>query len=376
MGHLTSRTESLRVALLRYVPVCLAVLFLGMQLITKVTAKLLDNYLAVYPINGAQIRGDHVVWQSEGSEAVYWLLSNAEYALIPLWVICCAGVMCFWFYSRELRDPIEMLLDASRKIAGNDLDFHIGYHKKNEMGELCHAFEEMRQKLYDSNLEVWHAMEERKRLSAAFSHDLRTPLTVLSGYVELMQKYPLSPEKQTDILQKMSAQISRLRHYTEQMNAVQKLEDIALHPERVALAEICTLLRETGELLCEETAFSLHVPSDTEQMLTADTELIVRVYENLISNALRYRRSAVGVTVQMWDGLLSVTVCDDGNGFSGEALHNAARPFYRDGKSSDVHFGLGLYICRILCLKHGGSLRIGNQKTGGGAVTAEFFCKS
>ena len=70
---------------------------------------------------------------------------------------------------------------------------------------------------------------------------------------------------------------------------------------------------------------------------------------------------------------MRISVSDDGKGFTESALENAEKPFFRDDKESDTHFGLGLYICRIICEKCGGKLQIANHE-GGGKVTAEFFC--
>jgi len=93
------------------------------------------------------------------------------------------------FYERELKRPFSILRKASERISENDLDFEIWYEKKNELGQLCSDFEGMRSALYESNREMWRSLEERKRLNSAFSHDLRTPLTVLRGYTDYLGKY-------------------------------------------------------------------------------------------------------------------------------------------------------------------------------------------
>ena len=110
----------------------------------------------------------------------------------------------------------------SDRILSDDLDFKVESSCTNELGQLCVSFEEMRKNLYESNYELWKSLEERKRLNSAFAHDLRTPITVLKGYADLVKQFSgrLSPEKQAEILQKMSSQISRLEHYTEKMNCI------------------------------------------------------------------------------------------------------------------------------------------------------------
>ena len=375
MGNLNISMKSLKAATLKYFLVCFAAAMLGIGLLTRLTESFSDKYRNAHPIIAVNVSDSNVEWERSGDPIVYFLLNNANIILIPLWVMLCIAAAGFIFYSRELKEPIGILTKASKKIADNELDFHVSYPKENELGKLCNTFEDMRRKLFESNLELWNLIEERRRLSAAFSHDLRTPLTVLSGYVELMQNYgdKLAPEKREDILNKMKQQVSRLTHYTEKMNAVQKLEDISPMPKETGLSDLCTQLEETGRLVCSDKDFSIRSCGDCTVYI--DTELLLQVYENLISNAARYTDSRIDVSVEVCNDKLYVSVCDDGKGFSKEALEKASRPFYRDEQNSDMHFGLGLYICRILCRKQGGDLTVENNINGGGKVTAEFFSK-
>ena len=83
----------------------------------------------------------------------------------------------------------------------------------------------------------------------------------------------------------------------------------------------------------------------------------------------------VWARAELSEGSLSLTVSDDGPGFPPEALKRAAEPYYRGEKNAperENHFGLGLYLCRVLCEKHGGRLEISNRPQGGAQVTARF----
>lgn len=309
---------------------------------------------------------------------IYDLISNAQVLLIPLWVMLCVGITGRIFYNRELREPINILMKASDKISDNQLDFEIYYYKKNEMGQLCKAFNDMRKALSENNRDLWNSLEERKRLNSAFSHDLRTPLTVLKGYTEFLEKYTaegrVSGEKLLDVLGKMNGQILRLEHYTQKMSEAQKLEDITPNYEEVSAAEFSEQLRRNGELICIGKHFECNVVLNGNENFYADVELVMQVYENIVSNAVRYAAEKISVTFAVEKEEFYIEVSDDGEGFSTEALTKAAAPFFRGEKHRENgknHFGLGLYICKILCEKHGGRLLIGNGKTGG-KVTAFF----
>jgi len=306
------------------------------------------------------------------------MIGAGKYLIIPLWSAVCLWYTFRIFYRRELETPIKALQAASDRILSDDLDFKVENSCTNELGQLCVSFEEMRKNLYESNYELWKSLEERKRLNSAFAHDLRTPITVLKGYADLVKQFSgrLSPEKQAEILQKMSSQISRLEHYTEKMNSVQKLEDIIPEENTVLLSEVVCQLRETGKLLCGGTDFVFEAESVPDEILYTDRELIMQVFENLVSNALRYTAGCVSAKAELIGERLSITVSDNGKGFSEEALRKAWQPFYRDDKAeNDQHFGLGLYICRLLCMKCGGRLTVKNGADGGGMVTADFSVK-
>lgn len=333
----------------------------------------LPNEVTVVP--GTISQGEPMNSSNSRYFITYWVISFSQVILTPAWVIFCFMMTGYIFYNREMKKPINILLDASNQIAEDQLDFTIPTVKNNELGMLCAAFENMRSALYDNNQKMWRSLEERRRLNAAFSHDLRTPLTILKGYTEFLEEYipdgKVSEDKLLSVLSMMSGQISRLEHYTQKMNTMQKLEDITPDIKEVSTEELFAMFTETGRLICGD-RFQMNTTVDTV-VIHLDTELVIQVYENLISNAERYALNSVNVNCNITEDLLTIDVLDDGSGFSEEALERAMQPFFRDDKEDKTHFGLGLYICRILCEKCGGTLTVENYKNGG-MVTASFFC--
>lgn len=274
---------------------------------------------------------------------------------------------------------MAILNNAARKIGQNDLDFHVQHPSTDELGRLCRSFEIMRASLEENNRSLWNAVEERKRLNAAFSHDLRTPLTVLQGYSDLLldalPSGDLSPEETVNTVLTMKRSLTRLQRYVESMNSIQRLEDLKPQKASVPFFSLCGQLKETGEILRGQEGFQFSAQGDGALFL--DRELLFQVYENLLSNAGRYAQTTVWTQVLLEGNMLSLTVRDDGPGFSPTALKRASDPYYRADKSpspqGEMHFGLGLYLCRVLCEKHGGALTVENAPQGGGQITARFF---
>lgn len=303
------------------------------------------------------------------------ILSNVAGPVVLLFFVVLAGRM---FYKRRLQGAIRLLTESAGKIGANDLDFSIAYDRRDEMGALCGAFETMRSELDRSSREAWRAMEDRKRLNAAFSHDLRTPLTVLKGYAQMLEKYAgrqeYPAERVASTARKMSAHVERLERYVEGMSSLQKLEDLELEPGPVRRETFLAGLREEAGVLCRERDLELRWTDKVDTaVLNLDARQVTAVLENLVGNALRFARWTVEVSCLRGAEYFLLTVTDDGPGFPPETLARACEPFYQGEKAPDgQHFGLGLHICRILCEKHGGGLRVCNAPDGGAMVQASF----
>ncbi len=294
------------------------------------------------------------------------------------WCSGCIAIAGAIFYFSKIRKPYKILNNAYRNIAGNNLDFSIDYDGMDEMANLCKALETMRSALQTNNGKMLRMIEERKQLNDAYTHDLRTPISVLKGYTDMLLKYiptgKLSSAEVIENVETMSAQISRLEQFVDSMNTVQKLDDIAVKKEETVTKDLINSLRETADLLCQSNQltceFSSSVPCDK---MFIDTVIVTQVYENLIGNALRFANSIVRVKCEIKDEVFGITVCDDGKGFTDEELLKAVKPYYSgQAEKNDYHFGLGLTICRTLCEKHGGILQIANTSSHGAKISATF----
>ena len=138
--------------------------------------------------DGAYI-GTVPVPMSKEDERTIALLEKLPIVATPIYSAFCIIAAALLFYRNRLKKPLVELRTASEKIANNDLDFSIDYDNNDELGQLCASFEIMRTTLADNFSKMWRQVEERKALNAAFAHDLRTPLTVLKGYNEMMNDF-------------------------------------------------------------------------------------------------------------------------------------------------------------------------------------------
>lgn len=257
------------------------------------------------------------------------------------------------FYNRRLKKPLHILNSCAEKISQQELNFSVDYTKKDEMGQLCGAFEKMREQLQLNNSEMWNMIEEQKQMRSAFSHDLRTPLSVLKGYVEyLIRYYPkgkLSQEKIMETLDDLSEQIRRIEDFSDTMKSINRMDDLCVRRSKVVAsilqrktADVFDTLSGTGKK-----EYSI-VEKLSQEQFNIDMDVYLEILENVVGNAMRYATSSV--KLEIWDekGWLHFMVSDDGPGFTSEELTKATKPYFHGKSTGDCHYGMGLYICECL----------------------------
>lgn len=284
-------------------------------------------------------------------------------------------VSVFLFYRNKLKKPIEELELASQRIADNDLAFRITYENRDEMGHLCHKFDRMRGQLEDNNRKLWHMIEDERALRSAIAHDIRSPLSVLKGYQEMLIDYfpdgTIDREKAVEMLQEGMKQIHRMDVFIDSMQKMNSLEHRTLKAERISSAQLEKDIQGELDILGKEKDIRLSV-CQTDEVFQGDQEVIMEVLENLLSNAIRYSRKRIDIKVSLTSELLTISVQDDGNGFLEDAEKVTSAFHQKNIKDSLTHTGMGMYLARLYCEKHGGKLLLDNEKSGGAIVTAVF----
>ncbi len=341
-----------------------------------------------------------------------WILTLAT-GLAPVLAYGGLGLLTFRrFYRVHIAGPLGELAHAADRIAGQDLDFSIDRVRGRELGRLSETLEHMRASLLEAQRELWRTAESRRRLNAAFAHDLRTPITVLKGTVEMAQMRlhrggALDPSS----LDALSAQVARLERYAASMGGLTKLEDRPVDREALALGDLREELDRhvSGVIAARGGGLKLEQPSMAEEAsmsaseeasvsvaeaagapvpdaiggsdsaavghstapIFLDLPLVEEVLDNLLSNACAHASTRVAFDMMVEAGVLTVVVTDDGPGFTPEALRRGCDPFFSENKSAE-HFGLGLNVSSVLCGLHGGRIALANAESGGARVIATF----
>lgn len=211
-------------------------LFLSLILVTAIFMTC-SHIRSKYPSGGITYSmGEPVVQNVEKPTAEQMLLLQTlsciqilSCILLPVGGLIIADVL---FYRFKYKIPIEILQDGVKRIENRDLDFSIPVVSGDELGQLLAAFETMRKELLKSNQEMWRQAEERKRLNAAFSHDLRNPVTVLKGTVKLLRQ----DIHDDQALDRMENYTLRIEQYVEAMSGIQRLEQLPIQKKETSLS--------------------------------------------------------------------------------------------------------------------------------------------
>ena len=318
---------------------------------------------------GAYI-GTELAPMSKQDERTIAILEMLPVIAAPIYSAFCIIAAALLFYRNRLKKPLAELRTASEKIANNDLDFSIDYDNSDELGQLCASFEIMRTTLADNFSKMWRQVEERKALNAAFAHDLRTPLTVLKGYNEMLQASENPQTQETATI--MGKHISRMESYVSSMSNLRRMEDAQPEYKLIDLQTVASSLYDSAKIVCAKNGKELILQNDMPvSQLSLDGAFVSQVSNNLISNAVRYARTTVTISFALRDNGLLLSVSDDGKGFDKNGLQKATSPYYTEESNHSEHFGLGLYICKLLCEHHNGYLKIENTTTG--AKVSAYF---
>ena len=264
-----------------------------------------------------------------------------------------AGWLVAGAHSRRLR----RLEEAAEKVADGNFSSPIPVDSNDEVGQLAITFNEMQKRLERLD-------SARKEFIANASHELRTPIFSLSGFVELLEDEDPDPEARAEWMRTMREQIERLTKLTVDLLDLSKLDSdaIELRRERVRLVAIALRVAEEFGPAAERHGSAIEIGDDAGAAAAADPERVAQIMRILIDNALRHtpEGTAISVGATEQNGSASLVVTDDGPGIEPRSRERVFERFYTGDEVSGS--GLGLAIARELALRMNGSLELRSRR--------------
>ena len=274
-----------------------------------------------------------------------------------------------WIY-RSVATPLVKLRKATQNIKDGNLDFVLDVEGADEFAELCRDFEEMRRRLKESAEEKLVLDKENKELISNISHDLKTPITAVKGYVEgIMDGVADTPEKMDRYVRTIYNKTVEMDHLINELTFYSKIDTNRIPYTFSKLnvedyfsdcaEEVGLELETRGIQLC----YANYVDSDVQ--VNADGEQIRRVIHNIISNAIKYMDKGKGmkgiiqIRVKDVGDFVQVEIEDNGKGIAAKDLPYIFDRFYRTDvsrNSAKGGSGIGLSIVRKILEDHGGKV--------------------
>jgi len=302
----------------------------------------------------------------------FWVLTSLVV------VLATAGAITF-FLTRSVLTPINDLKRAANNIKDGNLDFAIIGSRDEELQELCDAFEAMRLRLKKSVEKQLADEQERTMLLANISHDLRTPITSIRGYVEgLLDGVAETEEKKVNYLNTIEAKT----HTIETL-----VDDLAYYSQLGLNRVVFTFTRlEIDGFITEFVAnYQLDLLANNMKLemalgapgveVTIDAEKMGRVLSNIIDNAIKYRKNdagSLGIRTRAGDRGVYIELSDTGRGIKSQDIQHIFDGFYRgDAARSETlprGHGLGLSIAKRLVEGHAGKIWLKSEENLGTSV--------
>jgi histidine kinase len=299
-------------------------------------------------------------------------------------ILVLTNILMTIFVSRSLVKPLQYLKKAADEIKDGNLNFEVKYKSKDEIGQLASAFEEMRAKLKES-VETEQQYEiNRKELVSNISHDIKTPITAVKGYVEgIMDGVADTPDKMNKYIKTIYTKTNEIDKLIDELFLYSKLDlkKLAFNFEKIDLKSYLSDCTEELAFDFEGKGAELKFECNIEGKVfaIADREKLYRVIMNIVGNSAKYMDNNTGViklelTQDSSEVIIKIT--DNGKGIAEEDLPFIFDRFYRGDPSRNTSMGgsgLGLAISKHIIEEHGG--RIWAQSEIGIGTTISFTLK-
>ena len=292
-------------------------------------------------------------------------------------LICTGALLSTWIY-KGINTPLQKLREATQHIKDGDLEFALDVEGDDEFSELCQDFEDMRRRLRDSISEKAAYDRENRELISNISHDLKTPITAIKGYVEgIMDGVASSPDKLDKYIRTIYNKANDMDRLIDELTFYSKIDTNKI-PYNFAPINVAAYFGDCSEELMlelEEQGIEMQYMNfcDTDVQVIADVEQMKRVVNNVISNSIKYmdkRKGIINMRIKDLGDFVQVEIEDNGKGIAAKDLPYIFDRFYRTDKARNSKkggSGIGLSIVRKIIEDHGGQIWA-TSKEGTGTV--------
>jgi signal transduction histidine kinase len=325
---------------------------------------------------GIDFEGDSALREMEyESQDRSWIFGPLLWVLFIVLITAVNNLLNYRLIKNIVR-PLQPLGEGVRQIHDNNLSFRINYRNNDEYRPICEAFNEMAARLEASAVRKQKDEANRRELLAGISHDLRTPLTSIKGYLEGLETGIAStPEMRDNYFTIIKNKTADMEHIIEQLFLFSKLDmdEFPLSLRRVSLMPVIADMIEEVTREYDQRGLVIHIAKGCRDVFVqADTLWLRNVLINILENSVRYKtkeKGTVEISADVVNDSIFLRFADDGPGVSAEALPKLFDVFYRADPSRSIKgSGLGLAISKKIIEGMGGAVHAELPYSGGLAV--------
>ena len=290
-----------------------------------------------------------------------------------LLVVCVTAVIVLYLLVRRTMQPLGVLSDSAKQIAAGAYDERAAVGGADEIGLLAEDFNKMADAVQEKIASLAESEQRKTMFMADFSHELKTPLTAITGYAQTLRTVKLSADDQAEALGYIYSESKRLDRLAKKMMRLMQLDKT----ESLQMAEIgCKKLLDAVTATCKPIAEKKNIRLQIEKSsgsISGDFDLLHDALCNLTENAIKASECGQTVTLRAENG--RITVQDEGCGIPENEIKNLTEPFYMVDKSrsrSEGGAGLGLSIVKQIMQLHGAEMQIESEAGKGTIIMLHF----
>ncbi|SNS53091.1 Signal transduction histidine kinase [Anaerovirgula multivorans] len=292
-----------------------------------------------------------------------------------------------FYLSRQLTKPIRQLIKGSEQISTGDYDLNININSPDEIGELADRFKFMAQRIKEQIKIIQGDRDKLKEVQAQskvffdnVTHELKTPLTTIMGYAQVLKENGFSDkdffDKGTSYIINESKRLNKLVIEILELSKTATM-DFSYHYEKVNLSELIAETCDEMKMKGKKYNIAIHYSLQKDLFLKGDRNKLKEVLINLLDNAIKYGRvnSSIDVDAYRQDGAIILKIKDQGEGISEKHINKIFEPFYRISSNTSKEkgsAGLGLTIVKNIIENHRGTIDIKSKLNEGTVVIIVF----
>ncbi|WP_080847624.1 sensor histidine kinase [Cytobacillus gottheilii] len=329
-------------------------------------------------MNGDQLIGG-VILLSPISGAIQMISQLNKFLLYTIIISLTATILLSWFLAKNLIKRIRDIRDATSMISSGNYDVNVPHLYMDEIGQLAKDFNEMAARLKKSNEEIDRLENRRRKFIADVSHEMRTPLTTISGLAEGIKNNLIPEQEMEKGMNLIDREAKRLIRLVNENLDYEKIRSnqLQLHKINVNLLDAFEVVADQLLLQAEEKNNTIIIKADPETTVIADYDRLVQILVNIVKNSIQFTEDGeIYLRSEDRDQETHIIIEDNGIGIDPEEVEMIWERFYKADVSrtsnSFGEFGIGLSIVKQLVELHNGKIEVKSEKGKGTSFFIEL----